>query len=41
MTSLETDEGRPFVRFKGNRDGPLFFRVMLYADGYAMEKTGR
>ena len=33
-TSLEKDEGRPFVLVSGNGDGPLFFRVLgltLYA----------
>ena len=33
-TSLEQDEGRPFVLVSGNGDGPLFFRVLgvtLYA----------
>jgi hypothetical protein len=33
-TSLESDEGHPFVLVKGTGDGPLFFRVLglsLYA----------
>ncbi len=33
-TSMEYDEGRPFVLVKGTGDGPLFFRVLglsLYA----------
>jgi hypothetical protein len=33
-TSLESDEGRPFVLVKGTGDGPLFFKVLglsLYA----------
>jgi hypothetical protein len=34
LTSLEHDEGRPFVLVSGKGDGPLYFRVLgltLYA----------